>query len=291
MPTLPRLNLIGPGKVGLALALAWHRAGAVHVAGVLASSADKAQAAVSWLGAGCAVAEAAQLPPAEFTLIATPDGKIADMAARLAAANVTPAGAVVWHASGALDSAVLAPLAAQGAQCASAHPVMTFADPLRAQDSLPGMPVALEGDAQACARIHALFARVGAQPFSLAAGSKAAYHAALAMASNYLVTLVELASQTLRQAGVATDACPALLAPLMRQSLDNALNMGPLAALTGPIARGDAHTVAAHLAALASAPERARSYAELGRATLALATPRLNAAQHQALSAALDARS
>ena len=102
MPTLPRLNLIGPGKVGLALALAWHRAGAVHVAGVLASSADKAQAAVSWLGAGSAVAEAAQLPPAEFTLIATPDGKIADMAARLAAANVTPAGAVVWHASGAL---------------------------------------------------------------------------------------------------------------------------------------------------------------------------------------------
>ena len=67
--------------------------------------------------------------------------------------------------------------------------------------------------------------------------------------------------------------------------------MGPLAALTGPIVRGDAHTVAAHLAALASAPERARSYAELGRATLALATPRLNAAQHQALSAALDARS
>lgn len=62
MPTLPRLNLIGPGKVGLALALAWHRAGAVHVAGVLASSADKAQAAVSWLGAGSAVAEAAQLP-------------------------------------------------------------------------------------------------------------------------------------------------------------------------------------------------------------------------------------
>ena len=98
MPTLPRLNLIGPGKVGLALALAWHRAGAVHVAGVLASSADKAQAAVSWLGAGSAVAEAAQLPPAEFTLIATPDGKIADMAARLAAANVTPAGAVVWVA-------------------------------------------------------------------------------------------------------------------------------------------------------------------------------------------------
>lgn len=109
---------------------------------------------------------------------------------------------------------------------------------LRAQDSLPGMPVALEGDVQACARIHALFARVGAQPFSLAAGSKAAYHAALAMASNYLVTLVELASQTLRQAGVATDACPALLAPLMRQSLDNALNMGPLAALTGhPVLR------------------------------------------------------
>lgn len=288
MPALPRLNLIGPGKVGLALALAWHRAGVVQLAGVLASQPDKARTAVAWLGAGYAVAEVAGLPAAELMLIATPDGRIADMAARLAAAKVAPAGTVVWHASGALDSTILAPLAAQGMRCASAHPVMTFADPLRAQDSLAGMPVALEGDAQACGTIHALFATVHARPFTLAAGSKAAYHAALAMASNYLVTLVELASQTLHQAGVATEACPTLLAPLMRQSLDNALSMGPQAALTGPIARGDARTVAAHLAALASTPAHARSYAELGRATLALAAPRLSAAQQAEVAMALS---
>ncbi len=76
----------------------------------------------------------------------------------------------------------------------------------------------------------------------------------------------------------------------MQKTLANSLALGPAAALTGPIVRGDAHTVATHLAALASAPERARSYTELGRATLALAAPRLNAAQHQALSAVLPAQ-
>lgn len=288
LPTPPLLNLIGPGKVGLSLAQAWLGCGAIRLGSVLASQPAHAQAAVARLGAGQAVSTLAELGAAELTLIASPDGRIADLAGQLAAAQVLRPGSGVWHASGALAAEQLAPLAEQGIRLASAHPVMSFANPERAQASLPGMPVALEGDATLCQHLAQLFAQLGARPFTLAPGAKAGYHAALSMASNYLITLVALASQTLQQAGVAAAACPDLLAPLMRHSLDNALALGPAAALTGPIVRGDAATVAAHLAVL-DQPICRQAYLALGQATLDLAAERLPAAAQQAVSAVLAA--
>ena len=86
---------------------------------------------------------------------------------------------------------------------------------------------------------------------------------------------------------MAADACPDLLAPLMRHSLDNALSMGPASALTGPIARGDAATVAAHLAVL-DQPACRQAYIALGHATLALAASRLPTGSQDALRTALS---
>lgn len=283
----PLLNLIGPGKVGLSLAQAWLRGKAIRLGSVLASQPAHARAAVAWLGAGQPVSSLTELAAAELTLIATPDGQIAQLAEQLAATGALPSGSGVWHASGALAADQLAALTANNIRTASAHPVMSFADPERAQASLPGMPVALEGDASLCQQLAQLFDQLGARPFTLAPGAKAGYHAALSMASNYLITLVELASQTLQQAGVAADACPDLLAPLMRHSLDNALSMGPASALTGPIARGDAATVAAHLAVL-DQPACRQAYIALGHATLALAASRLPTGSQDALRTALS---
>jgi predicted short-subunit dehydrogenase-like oxidoreductase (DUF2520 family) len=108
---------------------------------------------------------------------------------------------------------------------------------------------ALEGDAAALP-LQDFAAAIGARPFALAPGGKAAYHAALSVASNYLVTLTDIARQLARQGGVDEALLSALLGPLMRGSLANALSMGTQQALTGPIVRGDAATVARHLAVL-----------------------------------------
>src|SRR2546430_12920599 len=78
----------------------------------------------------------------------------------------------------------------------------------------------------------------------------ALYHSSIAGAANHLTTLVAQSMDLLRTAGVAEPA--RLLAPLLSASLDNALRFGD-AGLTGPVARGDAATVAAHVAALEAA--------------------------------------
>ena len=107
------------------------------------------------------------------------------------------------------------------------------------------------------------------------------------MASNYLVTLTALAESTLGEAGLSPVEARALLAPLMRQSLDNALTLSPAVALTGPIVRGDAQTVAAHLAALLE-PTRSL-YRALGRATLTLAADSPYPAERAAVATVLEA--
>jgi len=128
-------------------------------------------------------------------------------------------------------------------------------------------------------------AAIGARPFALAPGGKAAYHAALSVASNYLVTLTDIARQLARQGGVDEVLLSALLGPLMQGSLANALSMGPQQALTGPIVRGDAATVARHLAVLPL--ELQPAYRVLGERTVALAGARLPEEARQTLLALL----
>ncbi|AOY01122.1 Rossmann-like and DUF2520 domain-containing protein [Jeongeupia sp. USM3] len=278
----PRLNLIGGGRLGRTLARAWRDAGAVAVGAIVCRSIASADAAAGFIGAGEPRDALAGLPPAALWLIATGDGDIAPVAAALAAQDVVRDGDLVFHASGALDAAVLAPLAARGALTGSLHPALSFADPARALGRLAGTPCAIDGDAPAT--LGALAQAFGGRPFTLADGGKAAYHAAMVTGSNYLVALVALAQRLAAQAGIAPDDALAVLGPLMRQTLDNALELGPVAALTGPIARGDAGTVARHLAVIDEQPAR-DAYLALGRATLPLA--QLDDAQRRALAALL----
>ncbi|TJZ68633.1 DUF2520 domain-containing protein [Chitiniphilus eburneus] len=263
------LNLIGGGRLGRTLVRAWRDAGYCEIGAVLCRDVAHARAAVAFIGAGQPTIALNALPAAELWLIATPDGAIAQIAAMLAQTGRPRAGDLVFHASGALDAGVLAPLADRGVDCGSLHPALSFADPQRALASLPGTACALEGAAAALPRLEALAHALGGLPFRLAPGGKAAYHAATVVASNYLVTLAALAQRLAGQAGLDADATNAVLGPLMRQTLDNVLALGPATALTGPIARGDAQTVARHLAIIDD-PLLGDAYRTLGLATLPL---------------------
>ncbi|EWM67115.1 NADP oxidoreductase, coenzyme F420-dependent family protein [Micromonospora sp. M42] len=114
------------------------------------------------------------------------------------------------------------------------------------------------------------------------------YHAALAHGANHLVTLVNEASDRLRDAGV--ERPEKVLAPLLRAALENALRLGD-DALTGPVSRGDAGTVRRHLDRLArTAPESVPAYLALARRTAdrAVAVGRLRPADAAALRDVLD---
>lgn len=280
------LNIIGAGKLGRTLGRLAVASGKYRLQDCVARSVASAQTAVDFIGAGRACSRLAEVRPAALTLLAVPDDAIAATAHALADSGVVLSGAVVFHASGAAEAELLAPLRAAGAHIASLHPAFSFADPARAVAQFAGTLCALEGDAAALPLLRELAAAIGAQPFALAPGGKAAYHAALSVASNYLVTLADIARQLALQGGVDAALLPALLGPLMQGSLANALALGPQAALTGPIVRGDAATVARHLAVLPA--ELQPVYRALGERTVALAGERLPAEAGQRLLALLQ---
>jgi len=209
---------------------------------------------------------------APLLLLAVPDGEIAGLAAALAACRLRP-GQVVLHASGALDATVLAPLKAAGAAVGSWHPLQSLTGaPRRSAALLRGARVALEGDAAAVAAGRELTLAVGAVPMPLPAGAKPLYHAAAVFTANYLVALAAAAQRAWSAAGLEPEAALPALLPLMQGALAHLQGQGLPGALTGPIPRGDAGTVALHLQALAErAPDLLPLYTALGREALRLA--------------------
>jgi len=190
-------------------------------------------------------------------LIATPDAAIAGVCADLAP-RLDPACAVM-HFSGATS---LHALDSAPGPTACVHPLQTVW-PDRGPDQLEGAFAAVTGDWETGCR---LAAELGMQPFALDDSAKPAYHAASAFASNYLVTLTAVAVGLLERAGLGREQALEALRPLQARTLEVA-GLPP----TGPIARGDADTVAAHLEAIG--PALQPLYRELGRATLPLVRP------------------
>ena len=257
-------GILGMGRLGRALATAlagsgtqvvcWNRSPAVAPVGVvlLRSTAELAEAA-------------------ETLLLTVSDDALPAVAAALAAERRDWSEQVVVHASGRLGAGVLEPLAARGATVAAVHPVMTFAGNAAADAArLPGIGWAVTAaDGEAERRGRALAERLGGRPFAVREEDRALYHAALAHAINHLAVVAVQGVELLRLAG-AGDAA-AVLRPAVEAALANALALGPAAA-TGPLVRGDAGTVSAHVGALqAAAPEMLPAYAALARAGIAAA--------------------
>ena len=161
---------------------------------------------------------------------------------------------------------VLEPAVRQGALPLALHPVMTFTGRDDDVERLRGTCFGVTSPEVLRPAAEALVIEMGGEPVFIAEEHRDLYHAAIAGAANHLITLVAQAMDLLRKAGVAEPA--RLLAPLLSASLDNALRFGD-AGLTGPVARGDAATVAAHVAALeesTSAPAVA-AYVAMARLT------------------------
>lgn len=282
------VNIVGAGRLGQTLARLLANHPAYRIGGVLCRSMEKAAAAVAFIGAGLPCCQLVELPGAPLTLLAVPDGQIATVAAQLAEQGLFAPEALVFHASGAGELELLTPLAERGVRIGSLHPAYSFADPERAAADFAGTLCAVDGSDAVYTELGRLAQALGGRPFRLAPGGKAAYHASLSVASNFLVTLTDFALRLASQAGVPVDLQTALVGPLMRQTLDNVLALDPEVALTGPIVRGDAGTVASHLSVLTKPMDEA-AYRALAVLTLQLAQPRLRKDQLQTLAQVLHA--
>lgn len=259
-PARLAVGVVSAGRVGAALGAALERAGHIVAAAVAPSPAAHRRLA-ALLPETTAATVAETVTRAELLILAVPDTALAEVAAEAAAAAVDHTGRIVLHTAGAHGTAVLAPLADRGAICLAVHPAMTFTDEPGDVDRLAGACFGVTADDAIGAAIgSALVLEIGGEPVPVAEADRTLYHAAMAHGANHLVTLVNDAVDALsialdRAPGRSPDA-PAMaarmLAPLAGAALDNALRRGD-GALTGPIARGDAATVTAHVAALAAA--------------------------------------
>ena len=258
---------MGPGRSGVALAVALRRAG-LRVVG-LHGRRRKALPRGLRLTTGTAIP---WLDHASVVLLAVGDDRLARVAADIAR-GLPPGGLrgrVVLHVSGALASGVLQPLRRRGASTGGMHPLMTLSsDPGSAAGALRGATFAVEGDPAAMRTARRLVRALGGASVVVPPRARTRYHAGAVFASNYVVTLLAAAEQLLATAGFSRAAARSAIVPLARASIGNAAALGPAAALTGPVSRGDAVTIGRHLAALP--PGLRPVYRALAEATLRLA--------------------
>jgi len=261
----PTVGIVGAGRVGAVIGAALAAAGYPVVAASGRSNASKARMA-RLLPQTPRRSAAQVVAAADLVIFAVSDDVLAPLVAHLAEGGHFRPGQVVAHTSGAHGVGILHPAVARGAQPIALHPAMTFTGTAADLDRLAaGISFGVTATPATRVLAEQLVSALGGSPEWVDEQHRALYHAALAHGANHLVTLVNEALDRLRDAGVLHPE--RVLAPLLGAALDNTLRMGD-AALTGPVSRGDAGTVAKHLETLtAAAPDSVPVYRELARRT------------------------
>jgi len=249
-----KIAVYGPGRAGGALALAASRAG--HQITSIDGRDRHAVAALTDL-----VHPHGGSP--ELLIIAVSDDAIS------AVASVLPTSArAVVHVSGAVPVDVLKPFADSDCAIGSFHPLQTFPNAVVGADRLAGAAIAVTAEGELGETLFALAESLGCHPFAITDERKPLYHAAASASANYTLAVLAVASKLYIAAGVD----PGVAQPLVRAVVDNAFELGPDSALTGPIARGDVATVEAQIAAVrTAAPELIDPFIDLGRITADIA--------------------
>ena len=267
----PSVAIVGAGRLARFLAVALRNAG-FKITEIVVRDATRSRRRGRSLAASvrarAVTFDSARLD-ATLVWFCVPDGEIRGAAWTLAdraAGGKKSKLRFAFHSSGALPSSELDALRAAGVGVASVHPLMTFV--AGSQPSLKGVPFALEGDGTAMRVARQIVRELGGVSFSLRPARKAAYHAWATLASPlllaFLVTLEEAASA----AGLTRQHARGMSVPIIIQTLKNYSRLGAERSFSGPLVRGDADTVAKHLASLTKHPEAREVYVALARAAL-----------------------
>jgi predicted short-subunit dehydrogenase-like oxidoreductase (DUF2520 family) len=206
-----------------------------------------------------------QVLAAQVILITTRDGSMAQVTGDLARIGAEELrGKVVLHTSGALSSDVLDPVRQCGAAVGSIHPLQTFSGV--GVPPLDGKVFAIEGDTAAVRTARQIARSLNAVPVHIDGAKKPLYHAAGALAAGNVLALMEAATRLMAASGMKRREAVRALLPLTRQVLENFERLGPRAAWTGPLSRGDFGVIASHTEAMKDLPpEFAQAYEAVNR--------------------------
>jgi predicted short-subunit dehydrogenase-like oxidoreductase (DUF2520 family) len=267
MATKPSIAIVGPGRLGSALAEHLGRAG-YRITELISRQRTRPKQAIhslaAKLGATVSNFDNATLY-ADLIWFCVPDREIAPVALSLVK-NATWKGKTAFHSSGALPSSELQVLRRAGANIASVHPMMTFVR--GTAPSLHGVPFALEGDQAAVKAAQGIVRNLGGEAFKIRATAKVAYHAWGAFTSPLLIALLVSAEQVARAAGLSATNARRKMMPILKQTIDNYARLGPGGAFSGPLIRGDVEVVRKHLQLLSKIPGARDIYSALARTAI-----------------------
>lgn len=244
-----RIAIVGAGNLAHALAVALHATGYTIeqiISHNKTASLRRARKLAGRFDATASTAARARIS-ADIVWFCVPDGAIRDAAAAIARATDWTKK-VALHSSGVLTSDELSLLRNRGAALASVHPLMTFVR--GSQQSLKGVPFAIEGDARAVQKAKRIVKNLGGDAYFIRPKNKAAYHAWGMFTSPLFVSLLATSEHVAAQAGLKKSAARKRMLPILRRTLNNYQKLGAARALSGPLARGDADTIGRHLRTL-----------------------------------------
>jgi predicted short-subunit dehydrogenase-like oxidoreductase (DUF2520 family) len=268
----PSFAVIGCGRVGTAIAKYLTKSG-YFAAGLASKSPSSAKRVAELIGAaqfGDHLWEASG--KADIVFITTPDGAIKRACDSIAEKKGFKSGSVVFHCSGALSSTELISAKKCGANIGSMHPLQSFASTIYEFNPFSGIVTSVEGDPEAVDAAKSLSEDLGSFCVTIKTDAKMLYHASAVVASNYLVTLLDLSLKLIKVSGVSGADALRGLKPLIEGTISNVEKMGVPNALTGPVARGDINTIKEHLSEISSkTPHLLALYRMLGLHTVEIA--------------------
>ncbi|MEA3428704.1 MAG: Rossmann-like and DUF2520 domain-containing protein [Thermodesulfobacteriota bacterium] len=268
----PNFAIVGCGKVGTALGKFLTKAG-YNIAGLASKSLSSAKRAADIIKTN----NISDIPwevtkKADIVFLTTPDNAIADTCNNISTHLGFRKNAVVLHCSGALPSTILASAKKCNAFIGSMHPLQSFASIAPADNPFKDIIISVEGEKDAINKAGKIATDLGAECLTIKAEAKTFYHASAVVASNYLVTLLDMSFRLIKEAGITDRDAFKALKPLIQGTLSNIQKVGISKALTGPIVRGDIETVKRHLEEIGSkTPDLLDLYKTLGFHTIDIA--------------------
>ncbi len=265
-----KIGFMGAGKVGTAFGLYLSQRG-LELSGYYSRSAAAAALTAEYTASRCFLSPEELVLNSDIIFITTGDSQIEAACKELSSTGLLRPQHTLLHMSGALPSAVLESAKALGCSTLSMHPLISVADACSAS-AFEAAVFFIEGDAASVEKISPLLNKLGNKYNLIDSKDKALYHAAACMFSNYLTALIDNGLSVLEAIGIDKSFGFKAVRPLIESTLENIESFGAEKALTGPIARGDASTVAAHIDAFDKLmPQGKEFYCYMGQHALRLA--------------------
>jgi len=265
-----KFAIIGLGMVGTAIGHLLQKSGHEIIA-ISDKSSAALQNALPYTGGKAFRDPRKAVMEADCILITTPDDKIRSACIEIAHSKLVKEK-FVFHMSGAGSLDLLNSAKKAGAVVASIHPLQSFSSIDTAINDIPGSIFGITADKRAKKQAGLIVRDLSGIPIFITPAQKPLYHAAACIASNYLVSLLNVVESIYESIGISKANARKAYLPLIYGTLKNVENSGSISALTGPIARGDSGTIKKHIVALEKTqPQYSSLYSALGLITVDIA--------------------